>query len=117
LYGSSITHAIGLKIARSRSDIARRVERCRTERDRVQAALARIPGVEAFPSVTNFILLRVADRDAAGAHARFLEHGVLVRDISMWPGCEGCLRVSIGTPPENGRFIEALAAVFEKARA
>jgi histidinol-phosphate/aromatic aminotransferase/cobyric acid decarboxylase-like protein len=37
---------------------------------------------------------------------------VLIRDVSMWPGCEGCLRVSIGTPAENDRFIGAIAHAF-----
>ncbi len=46
---------------------------------------------------------------------RFLAQDVLIRDISMWPGCEGCLRVSIGTPEENDRFIAALAQVFSTA--
>jgi histidinol-phosphate aminotransferase len=46
--------------------------------------------------------------DTAGAHARFLAQSVLIRDISNWPGCAGCLRVSIGTPRENDRFIAAV---------
>jgi histidinol-phosphate/aromatic aminotransferase/cobyric acid decarboxylase-like protein len=50
-------------------------------------------------------------------HARFLEQSVLIRDISMWPGCAGCLRVSIGTPAENDRFIAALDHVFAAAPA
>jgi histidinol-phosphate aminotransferase len=45
-------------------------------------------------------------------HARFLEQSVLIRDISIWPGCDGCLRASIGTPAENDRFIAALDTVF-----
>jgi len=35
----------------------------------------------------------------------------------MWPGCAGCLRVSIGTPAENDRFIAALDHVFAAAPA
>jgi histidinol-phosphate/aromatic aminotransferase/cobyric acid decarboxylase-like protein len=37
---------------------------------------------------------------------------VLIRDISMWPGCARCLRVSIGTASENDRVIAAIEAVF-----
>ena len=58
--------------------------------------------------MTNFILFRLKDAKPAEVHARFLEKGVLIRDVSMWPANEGCLRVSIGTPPENDRFIEAI---------
>jgi histidinol-phosphate aminotransferase len=48
----------------------------------------------------------------ADVHSKFLEHSVLLRDVSMWPGCAGCLRVSIGTPAENDRVIAAIDAVF-----
>ena len=109
---SALTHAVAAKIAKDEAAIAPRVDRCATERARVMQALAHVDAIEAFPSVTNFILLRVKDGDPAGAHARFLEQGVLIRDISMWPGCAGCLRVSIGTPSENDRFIAALAHAF-----
>ena len=64
--------------------------------------------VDVHPSVTNFILFRLKDGKPADVHARFLEKGVLIRDVSMWPSNEGCLRVSIGTPAENDRFISAI---------
>jgi histidinol-phosphate aminotransferase len=40
--------------------------------------------------------------------AGLIEHGVLVRDTSSWPGLGGCLRVTVGTPEENGVFLTAL---------
>ena len=109
---SALTHAVAAKIAKDEAAISPRVERCAVERAKVTAALSAVDAVEVFPSVTNFVLFRLKDGDTAGAHARFLERGVLIRDISMWPGCAGCLRVSIGTPAENERFIGALAHAF-----
>ena len=109
---SALTHAVAAKIAKDDASIPRRVELCRTERHRVYAALREVGAIEPYPSVTNFILFKVKDGDTAGAHARFLDQSVLIRDISMWPGCAGCLRVSIGTPAENTRFIAALEKVF-----
>ena len=38
-----------------------------------------------------------------------LDASVLVRDCSGWPGLEGCLRVTVGLPPENDRFLAALS--------
>jgi len=67
--------------------------------------------------VTNFVLFRMKDETPAAVHARFLDQSVLIRDISMWPGCAGCLRVSIGTSAENDRFIAALDEVFAAAPA
>ena len=114
---SPLTTVIGGRIARREDDVRRRIAQCATERDRVYAALRHAVGVEPFPSVTNFILFRLADRTPAEAHARLLEHSVLVRDVSSWPGCAGCLRVSIGTPAENDRVIAAIDAVFSAVRA
>ena len=105
---NAITHAVATKIVRDDAAIAQRVAQCTTERERVTAALRRSDRVDVYPSVTNFVLFRVKDRETAAAHARFLERGVLIRDISSWPACEGCLRVSIGMPNENDRFIAAI---------
>ncbi|MDE3102763.1 MAG: histidinol-phosphate aminotransferase family protein [Chloroflexota bacterium] len=112
---NAITAAVGAKIARDEAQVRRRVERNRTERDRVYAALRRVASIEAFPSETNFVLFRLKSGATEDVHARFLGESVLLRDLSTWPGCAGCLRVSIGTPEENDRFIAALAAVFGAA--
>jgi histidinol-phosphate aminotransferase len=114
---SPLSTVVGGRIAKQEGEVQRRIAQCATERDRVFAALQRAPGVEAFPSVTNFILFRLADRTPAETHAKFLEHSVLLRDVSSWPGCDRCLRVSIGTPAENDRVIAAVDAVFAPVRA
>jgi len=103
-----ITSAVAAKIVKDDAAISRRVAQCASERSRLSEALRRVNTIDVFPSVTNFVLFRMKDRDAASAHARFLAQGVLIRDISNWPGCEGCLRVSVGTPDETDRFIGAI---------
>ena len=35
--------------------------------------------------------------------------GIIVRDRSRIKGCEGCLRVTVGTPEENTRLLEVLS--------
>jgi histidinol-phosphate aminotransferase len=109
---STLTLAVAARVARDEESIRHRVELAKRERDRVFTALSRVPGVEVFPSVTNFILFRLKNERPPDVHARFLDESVLIRDISIWPGCEGCLRASIGTPAENDRFIAALDTVF-----
>jgi len=68
-------------------------------------------GLAAVPSGANFVLVSV-DGDAHHLWERLVEHGVLVRDFSSWPGVEGCLRVTVGTPTENDVFLAALRAVL-----
>ncbi len=109
---SKLTEAVAVKIARNDSVISSRVALCATERARVSKALAEIESIDVHPSTTNFILFRLNEDTPADVHARFLEQGVLIRDVSMWPSNEGCLRVSIGTPSENDRFISAIKHAF-----
>jgi histidinol-phosphate aminotransferase len=114
---SPLTTVVGGRIALRDDDVRRRIAQCATERERVYAALRGVTDVETFPSVTNFILFRLTGRAPAEVHAKFLEHSILLRDVSSWPGCAGCLRVSIGTPAENDRVIAAIGAVFSAVRA
>ncbi|QID17388.1 histidinol-phosphate transaminase [Nitrogeniibacter mangrovi] len=62
-------------------------------------------GLEWIPSWGNFVTVRVGD--AAGVNRRLLEQGVIVRPIGAY-GLPEWLRVSVGLPEENARFIEAL---------
>lgn len=89
--------------------VAERVERIVAERDRLSRALAAHRDVEVFPSVANFILMRVDD--AAATYRGLLDRGVLVRRQDHLPGLAGCLRVSIGAPAENDAFLKAFDAV------
>jgi histidinol-phosphate aminotransferase len=77
------------------------------ERGRMEAALADLP-VDTWPSDANFILFRPTSRAARPVWQDLLDRSVLVRDCSEWPGLTGCLRVTVGTPEENDRFLAAL---------
>ncbi len=62
-------------------------------------------GLEWIPSAGNFVSVRVGD--AASVNAALLKQGVIVRPIAGY-GMPEWLRVSIGLPEENARFIAAL---------
>ncbi|HEY9118511.1 MAG TPA: histidinol-phosphate transaminase [Marinobacter sp.] len=64
-----------------------------------------------IPSAGNFIALNVGER-AADINQLLLEQGVIVRPIAGY-GMPGHLRVSIGLPEENDRFIESLARALD----
>jgi histidinol-phosphate aminotransferase len=90
-----------------RAEMDQRVAALVEERGRVFAELASIRGIEVHPSGANFLLLHV-EGDAHALWKGLLARDVLVRDFSAWPRVEGCLRVTIGTPAENDRFLTAL---------
>lgn len=81
----------------------------RAARADLTAALARIPGVEVFPSAANFILIRVPNSD--DAHAKLLAHKVLIKNVSkMHSVLANCLRITVSTPEENSAFLDAFSA-------
>ena len=78
------------------------------ERAALMAGLARL-GVEFVPSAANFVLLR-APRDAL---ARLAARGVAVKAMVRY-GLPGHLRVSVGLPAENSRFLAALGELIRE---
>lgn len=78
------------------------------ERERLSAALSRLPNIRSFPSQTNFLLVKV--EEASPLAAQFNSAGIGIRDFSHSPGLKGCLRITVGTPAENDLVI----ANFEK---
>jgi histidinol-phosphate aminotransferase len=66
-------------------------------------------GLEYVPSHGNFVLVRVGDDEGAGARVNIalLKQGVIVRPVGAY-GLPQWLRISIGLPQENARFVEAL---------
>jgi histidinol-phosphate aminotransferase len=81
----------------------------RAQRERIQSALAKMPGVQAWPSDANMILVRVPD--PARAFEGMKGRGVLVKNVSkMHPLLAGCLRLTVGTADENTQLLEALQA-------
>lgn len=110
----------GLLALRYVDAMEHRVSAIVEERNRVSAALADLSttnvGVEVFPSGANFVLFRLSGIDARLVWQRLVDAGVLVRDCSGWEHLEGCLRVTIGTPDEDTRFLDALANILRAPR-
>ncbi len=84
-------------------------------RDVVEHGLSRIPHVKVFGSEANFVLFRV-ERAAAVWRDLLHSHGILVRDVSRVPGCDECLRVTIGSERENRAFLTAMEELMRQRR-
>jgi histidinol-phosphate aminotransferase len=67
-------------------------------------------GVAYIPSVTNFILIDVR-QDCVDIFKKLLKQGVIVRDMKQYQ-LDTFIRVSIGTPAENSKFIKALQKIL-----
>jgi histidinol-phosphate aminotransferase len=70
-------------------------------------------GIRRWPSRANFVLVEIGP-----SHAEFVKQmraaGVLVRDRSSDPGCDGCVRITIGTREQMRRAADALKEVMDK---
>jgi histidinol-phosphate aminotransferase len=80
------------------------------ERERLARELEAL-GVRPLPSDANFLLFRV--KEPQSTQRRLAEdYGIIIRDRSRMPGLDGGLRVTVGTPEQNDRFLEALREVL-----
>ena len=62
-----------------------------------------------YPSDANFILAKVDD--ATTRYNQLIEKGIVIRNRTTQPGCENCLRFTIGTPEENKILIDTLNSI------
>jgi histidinol-phosphate aminotransferase len=89
--------------------VGRYVAQVRSNRERLQQELSAL-GLCYWPSHANFVLVRIGS-----AHAEFVralrEHGILVRDRHSDSGCEGCVRLTVGSDEHTQTLIGALRDV------
>ncbi|MEO8081892.1 MAG: histidinol-phosphate transaminase [Caldimonas sp.] len=107
-YNISVLNAEATLFALEHADeFARQAAVLRAEREKLLAMLAATPGVRAFPSEANMILVRVAG--AAAVFQAMKAAGVLVKNVApLHPLLADCLRLTVGTPEENALMIQAL---------
>ncbi|MCI0397573.1 MAG: histidinol-phosphate transaminase [Chloroflexi bacterium] len=82
------------------------------ERERLYNLLQAVPWLKPYPSQANFILCRVAGRDAAALKRRLAAAGVLVRYFDK-PGLRDHLRISVGRPKDTEALLQALMICSE----
>ncbi|NDP40335.1 MAG: histidinol-phosphate aminotransferase, partial [Rhodoferax sp.] len=79
----------------------------RTQRALLFDELAKLPGVHAYPSEANMLLVRVPDAQKAFEGMRLRK--VLVKNVAnMHPLLTNCLRLTVGTGQENQQMLAAL---------
>ncbi len=93
-------------------DMNERVALLVAERDRLDQALRDLP-IEVFDSGANFILFRPTTTPGREVWQALVDRSILIRDCSGWPRLADCLRVTVGTPAENDRFLTAIAEILK----
>ena len=94
-------------------EFARQAEVIKSERERLMAALAGMPGAKAYPSQANMILVRV--NDAAAVFQALKARGILIKNVAgLHRLLANCVRLTVGLPHENDAMIAALAEIMRE---
>ncbi|QHN04169.1 histidinol-phosphate transaminase [Granulicella sp. WH15] len=88
------------------------VEQVRVGRERMMSGLDAL-GVPYFPSAANFVLMRIGPKHKELVEA-MRRRGVLLRDRSSDPGCDGFVRITIGVEAHVTAGLEALVASLKE---
>lgn len=106
---SVLTQENALEALDSYDKMKKQVGLILNERILLIKALEKLPLVEkVYPTDANFVMAKVAN--ARQVYEFLVSRGIIVRDRSRVVLCEGCLRITVGTPGENEKLLEQLAA-------
>jgi histidinol-phosphate aminotransferase len=102
-------------VTRRHAWFAATARRIVSDRRVLAAAVARNTRCRVLPSDANFLLIKLPDGLSPGSVMEWLlSQGIIVRDVSGMPGLgDGYLRVTVGTPADNRRFVRALTLLPE----
>jgi histidinol-phosphate aminotransferase len=104
---NQLTQEAALKALGRQEEQEAQVQQLLGQRTLLQQYLGGLPFVERiYPSDANFLLVKV--EDPTGIYNYLVDRGIIVRDRSRVTLCEGCLRITVGTPEENERIFRAL---------
>ena len=72
-------------------------------------------GLRYWPSQTNFVLVQVGAKVKTFVDS-MQRRGILVRDSSANPGCDGCVRITVGTPGQMDVALQGIREAIAETR-
>jgi threonine-phosphate decarboxylase len=112
---SALAQIAGRESLKDRNYLRRTLELIATERQYLMERLADIPGLMVYPSVANFLLLKITRPgwDAARLQQGLIRHGILIRDCRSFPGLGGeFMRIAVRGRKDNSRLLSTLQQTF-----
>jgi histidinol-phosphate aminotransferase len=102
-----LTQQVAGKLLQRHDVLLQQAAQIREDRAWLYERLVGTVDVRAYPSEANFILFRVSHADSVFGELK--RRGILIKNLNgAHPALDQCLRVTVGTPEENERFILAL---------
>jgi histidinol-phosphate aminotransferase len=87
-------------------------ERVKEERETLIEGLRRVNGIDVLSSKTNFVTFK-PHKNVERVYSELLEKGIIVKDLGDLPLIGHCLRVTVGLPDMNDRFLDAIAEIMQ----
>ncbi len=107
-----LTQQEALRMMQRHYEVQRWISTLLEERARLMQAFTQLPCCKkVFPTDANFFLTRVSN--AKAIYDYLVDQGIIVRNRSNITRCEDCLRITVGTRPENDALLEALRKYTE----
>ena len=85
-------------------------------RETILAEINKIPGMKAFPSEGNFVLIdaSVLGEDSLAIRDAMAGKGIFIRPMSGHNMAKGFIRITVGTPDQNRRFIQTFKEFIQE---
>ena len=110
-----LTQEYALQMLENAENVNEWIKTLLQERTRLQERLSKLSCVEKiYPTDANFMLVKVSDANAVYNH--LVEKGIIVRNRNNVSLCGNCLRITVGTPPENDALIDNISRKDAKAQ-
>jgi threonine-phosphate decarboxylase len=113
---SALAQIAGRESLKDQNYLRRTLTLIATERQYLMEQLATIPGLLVYPSVANFLLLKITRSawDAPRLQQGLIRQGILIRDCRSFPGLGSeFMRIAVRGRKDNSRLLSALQQTFE----
>jgi histidinol-phosphate aminotransferase len=115
---NALTSEVAINAMNSIETLEKNVKETLAQRDIVKNKLEAMSDivVKVYPSDSNFLLFRVKDK-ALELYKTMADKGVVTRYRGNELHCDECIRVTIGTPEENEKFLNLLQSTWTELTA
>jgi histidinol-phosphate aminotransferase len=104
------TQELVLEALNSTNEVNEMIKEIVSMRNELAGKISRLSSVlNVYPSEANFLLVKI--KEARKVYEMLLSKGIVVRDRSSAPGCEDCLRITVGTKEQNEKLISTLGYI------
>ena len=111
-YNVNVAASVAAQVSLEHVDELKKVvDLLKTERERLYEELHDISYLKPYPTRSNFIMCQVTDKDALQLKKDLAEkYGIFIRYFNK-PGLKDCIRISVSTPQDTDKLIEALKSL------